>query len=311
MLKQILLTTAVIAMAAASVQSANAKTRQILIDPAGSNDLLLKKGKTQNFLIVKNGQGIPTPQAGVGSANPNGAPSANFIVAPTGGIPTPPVSAGGPSKTGVKTPELLVAQGAGIATPTGGASGGNPGQVQPLLVKTSGGIPTEVASADPGPVSAGGNPAPVIANPANIAATAAADSAAVAPAGAAALPQPAVTPQVSDNGAAPLSPQPLEAAAPAPATGGATGLYATLIAHGFGVEILNFNAHDKLVFYVTTPGNPAEADLLLVDAKYGRVLERKHVAAYADGYDQQTPAYADGYGRNAAGDDGCNHYSDY
>lgn len=307
MLKQILVTTAVLAIAAVSVQSASAKTRQIVVEPGASDDLLLKKGKKPNFLIVKTGSGISTPQNG---ANPGGPAVANFIVAPNGGIPTPPVPNGGPAKTGLKTPELLVAQGSGIATPNGGGSGGNPGQVQPLLLKTSGGIPTRVASADPGPVSAGGNPAPVIANPSEIAAPAVGDNAGATPAGLAASPPPIATPQASDNGGAPPSPPPVVVAKPAPVAGGPIDLYSTLIAHGYGVEIMKFDPQGELVLYVTTPGTPAEADILLVDSRDGKLLERKHVAAYTYA-DDQAPAYAPRYAPRYAAGDNCDQYNGY
>jgi len=86
MLKQILMTTAVVAIAAVSVQPASAKSRAIVVD-----ELLVKKGQT----------GIPTPPSGV---KPVGKPTANFIVAPNGGIPTPPPT-GGAGKTGGTPPK--------------------------------------------------------------------------------------------------------------------------------------------------------------------------------------------------------------
>ena len=309
MLKQILVTTAVVAIAALSVQSASAKTRGIVVEQGG-NDLLLKKGKKQNLFILKTGQGIPTPPSGGVSGKNGGTPVANFIVAPNGGIPTPPPS-GGVGKTGGKLPALVVAQGSGIATPNGGGAGnGNGGGVQPLLLKTSGGIPTKVASADPGQFSDGGKAFPVIANPSEITAPAATDNAGVPPPPSVpALPQPIATPQVSDNGAAPASPPPADAGKPAPVTGGPNDLYSTLIAHGYGVEILNGDAYGNLVFYVTTPGNQ-EADILLVDATTGKVLERKHVAAYTYA-DDQAPAYAPSYAPRYASSDNCDHYSGY
>jgi len=302
MLKQILMTTAVVAIAAVSVQPASAKSRAIVVD-----ELPVKKGKT----------GISNPPSGV---KPVGTPTANFIIAPKGGIPTPPPTGAG--KTGGKVPALLVAQGpgiatppgggnpgnvqpllvqtsGGIATPNGGGGNGNPGEDQPLLVKTSGGIPTQVASADPGPVTDGGKAAPAIANPAQINAPAGGDNADAAPVGVPAQPQPIATPQASDNGGAPASPPSAPAANPAPATGGPATLYSTLIAHGFGVEILHSDHTGNLVFYVTTPSDPKAADILLVGARDGKVLERKHIAT--NGYD--TASYA--------GEDNCEHFGGY
>jgi hypothetical protein len=81
-------------------------------------------------------------------------------------------------------------------------------------------------------------------------------------------------------------------------------LYSVLLAHGYGVVILNSDAYGNLVFYVTTPGYPNEADLLLVDAQYGHVLERKHIAAYTYDYDQNA-AYAPYYAPVYAGNDNC------
>jgi len=322
MLKQILVTTAVVAIAAVSIQPASAKSRAIVVDGAGS-DLLLKKGKTQNLFILKNGQGIPTPPSG---GKPLGTPTANFIVAPNGGIPTPPPNGAG--KVGGKLPALLVAQGSGISTPSGGGNpgkvqplllktsgggiptpngggnGGNPGGVQPLLVKTSGGIPTQVASADPGPITGGGKSAPVIASPSEITAPTGGENADAAPVGVPAQPRPIVTPQAADNGGAPASPPPAPAATPA--TAGPSNLYSVLIAHGYDVEVMNGAPDGDLVFYVTTPKDPQAADILLVDARDGKVLERKHIANFAYAYDQ-APAYAPRY----ASSDNCDHYSGY
>src|SRR5437016_3198065 len=90
MLKQILATTTVIAIAIVSVQSANAasgKLRQLVVEPAGASaDPLLKKKKLQ-LLVAQPSQGIPTPTAGAGGSD--GKKIATFVVAPNGGIPTP------------------------------------------------------------------------------------------------------------------------------------------------------------------------------------------------------------------------------
>jgi hypothetical protein len=87
-------------------------------------------------------------------------------------------------------------------------------------------------------------------------------------------------------------------------------LYSVLLAHGYGVVILNSDAYGDLVFYVTTPGYPGEADLILVDAQYGQVLERKHIVAYTYEYDQ-TPDYPARYAPIYAGNDNCDHYAGY
>src|SRR5258708_6984745 len=153
MLKQILATTTVIAIAIVSVQSANAasgKLRQLVVEPAGASaDPLLLKKKRLQLLLAQPSQGIPTPAAG-GS---DGKKVATFIVAPNGGIPTPAGNDGGGNGKGKgkQVAEFVVAPTDGIPTPTGGAGNGagNGGgkKFVPLLLKPSNGI--KVASADP------------------------------------------------------------------------------------------------------------------------------------------------------------------
>jgi hypothetical protein len=244
MLKQILATTAVVALAAMSVQSASAAARQIPGAPA--NDLL----------ITKNGKPFI----------PN-----NKAIAQPPGIPTPPSEGGG--KPAGNPPELVVPPGGGIPAGVSGPVGGS-------------------AS---GAVVAGSSAAPAAAGPA--------------------LPPPVnVGPAASsgDNGGAAASPATADAAPAksAPAVQTPMNLYSVLLAHGYGVVILNSDAYGDLVFYVTTPGYAGEADLLLVDPQYGRVLERKHIAAYTYDYDQ-TPDYPARYAPIYAGNDNCDHYAGY
>jgi hypothetical protein len=318
MLKQILATTAVLAIVAVSVQTANAANgqfRQLVVEPAGASadDALLKKNKKfKPLFILKNGQGIPTPPVGAVAGKTGGKPVANFIVAPGNGIPTPNGKAGIGSPGGKPVTQFVVAPGAGI--PTGGAGAGNGKGFQPLLLKTSGGgIPTKVASADPGKLTQGAA-FPVIANPSELTTPVGTDGTDVGAAGASPtadpLPVDASEPAVngSDNGGA--SPVDAAPAKPAPVIQAPMNLYSVLIAHGYGVEILKRDAYGNLVFYVTTPGYPREADLLLVDAQYGKVVERKHIAAYSYGYDHvatYTPRYAPAYASN----DNCDHDAGY
>jgi hypothetical protein len=334
MLKQILATSALIAITAVSIQSANAATgkfRQLVVEPAGTpSDLLLKKNKKTNF-ILKTGQGIPTPPSGADPGK-TGGKVANFIVAPGNGIPTRTGNAG-TGNPGGKQVELIVAPGGGIRTPTGaGAGNGNAGQpLQPLLLKTSGGIPTPIKVADGGgdPVQTGGSKAfPLIVNsPSGITAPASdpgADTGApAADAGQllAALPpaDPGAQVPAVDNGqpaaggvdtgaAAPAPAAPVAPSSPALAVANPNDLYTLLTGRGYGVEILKRDQSGNLVFYVTIAGQPNEADLLLVDGTYGKVLERKHVAAY--GYDHPA-THAPSYAASYTSEDNCDHAAGY
>jgi hypothetical protein len=332
MLKQILATSALIAITAVSIQSANAATgkfRQLVVEPAGTPaDLLLKNKKTDLF-ILKTGQGIPTPPSGVGSGK-TGGKVANFIVAPSNGIPTPTGNAG-TGNPGGKQAELIVAPGGGIRTGAG-AGNGNAGQpLQPLLLKTSGGIATPIKVADGGgdPVLTGGSKAfPLIVNPPSGIAASASDPGADTGAPAAdagqlpaALPPADPGPKVPavdngqpatggvDTGAAAVAPAaPVPPSSPALAVANPNDLYTLLTGHGYGVEILKRDQSGNLVFYVTIAGQPNEADLLLVDGTYGKVLERNHIAAY----DYDHPAtYAPSYAASYASEDNCDHAAGY
>ena len=94
----------------------------------------------------------------------------------------------------------------------------------------------------------------------------------------------------------------------APAVQSPSDLYSLLTGRGYGVEILKRDQYGNLVFYVTVPGQSQEADLLLVDGTYGKVLDRKHIAAY--GYDHPA-SYAPSYAAAYAGDANCNHAASY
>jgi hypothetical protein len=108
-----------------------------------------------------------------------------------------------------------------------------------------------------------------------------------------------------DNGGAAL---PDATPAAKPAIQNPQDLYSVLLAHGYGVDILKNDAQGNLVFYVTAPGNPKEADLLLVDATYGKVKERKHILAY--GY-EQPKTYASRYAPAYASEDNCEQDAGY
>jgi len=311
-LKQILATSACIAILTVSVQSASAagtKFRQLIVEPAGtpSSDLLLKNKKFEP-LVVKTGQGISTPAGGALGGKTGGSPGANFIVAQGGGIPTPAGSGGANNGKigGPPAAQFIIAPSGGI--PTAGAGGGNGKAVEPLLLKTSSGIPTKVATADPGTpaeIAAPVTPippeiAPAIGNggtgiSANGGAVPAIDPAAETP------PAIASTPAVASADAAPGSEPSADAVAakPASAIQNPTDLYALLTGRGYGVQILDHEANGNLVYYVTTPGDTKHADLLLVDGTYGKVIERRHVAASS--YD--TASYA--------GEDNCEHFGGY
>jgi hypothetical protein len=336
MLKQILATSALIAITAVSIQSANAATgkfRQLVVEPAGTPaDLLLKKTKTATPFILKTGQGILTPPGGEDPSK-TGGKVANFIVAPGNGIPTPTGNAG-TGNPGGKQVELIVAPGGGIPTPIGGASAGsgNAGQpLQPLVLKTSGGIPTPIKVADSGsdPVQTGGSKAfPLIDNSrSDITAPAGnpgADSgAAAADAGQLPAALPPANPGVQavavetgqpaaggiDTGAVAVAPAaPAAPSIPAIAVANPNDLYTLLTGRGYGVEILKHDQFGNLVFYVTMAGQPNEADLLLVDGTYGKVLEHKRIAAY--GYDHPA-TYAPSYAASYASEDNCDHTAGY
>jgi hypothetical protein len=328
MLKQILATTAVLAAVAVSIPAAHAAGfRQLVVEPTGASadDGFLKRFKKPNFLILKNGQGIPTPPK-------SGAPVANFIVAPGGGIATPTGGAGSgnPGNGGVKN-ELVVAPTGGIGTPAGGGNPVNPpGGRNELVVASGGGIPTpaggganppgvnaptgvptQVASLGSGLADA--KPFPALANPSDLTTPAGTDGtdagAGAAPAADPAGGAPADPSPGADNGnGGAVQVAAAVPAGPAPAIQTPGSLYQVLVAHGYGVDIVKRDARGDLVFYVTTPAAPGAGDLLLVDAENGRVLERKHVAAFAFPHRHvvaYVPDYAQGH------DDGCDHGGGY
>src|SRR4051812_16256879 len=86
MLKQTPATPTVIAIAIVSVHAANAasgKFRQLVVEPVGASaDPILKKKKKFQQLVIKPGQGIPTPVADSGKSD--GKKVAQFLVAPGG-----------------------------------------------------------------------------------------------------------------------------------------------------------------------------------------------------------------------------------
>src|SRR5438270_713994 len=160
MLKQILATSALIAIAAVSIQSASAadgnKFRQLVVEPSGTPggdaDLLLKK-KVEQRGLVRIGSGLAT--AG-GSGNGNGgAGQAKFIVAPSQGIPTGNGGGAGNGNGRSGQPaQFIVASGQGIPTGSGGGNGnGNGGGARknlPQIAALPGGIPTPIKVVDNG-----------------------------------------------------------------------------------------------------------------------------------------------------------------
>jgi hypothetical protein len=315
MLKQILATSALIAIATVSAQSANAadsgKFRQLVVEPAGASaePVILKKKKFPT-LIAQPGKGIQTPSdvADAGNGNAGGNQRAKFIVAPSGGIPTPADTADvGNGKSGGKAVQFVVAPGQGLPTPAETGGKGKPKKIFPTLAKASGGIatPIQVADVGPDPVPSATKTFPLIVNAPEGLSTPAGETtgADAQPADPVAPLAPAGADQSPDGArAAPL------AAAAAPAVQNPKDLYTLLTGHGYGVEILKRDANGNLVFYVTTPGNAKAADLLLVDVTDGKVIERKHIATYA--YDRPsayTPRYATAY----AGGDDCEHTAGY
>jgi hypothetical protein len=312
MLKQILVTSACIAILAVSAQSATAagtKFRQLVVEPAGtpSSDLLLKNKKIQP-LIATAGQGIPTPSGAATGGKAGGNPGGKFIVAQGGGIPTPAGNGGTDSGKigGPPTAQFLIAPTGGIPTGAGGA-GGNGKAVEPLLVNAPSGIPVNVATADPG-VPADIAP-PVTPSPqASLPATGNGGSGIVnADAAPAANPDAGTPPVIAsapaaaaaDGAAGSEPPVAAAAAAPASAVQNPTDLYTLLTGRGYRIQIMDHQVNGNLVFYVTIPGDAKDADLLLVDATYGKVIDRKHIATSS----YHTVSYAAG--------DNCEHFAGY
>jgi hypothetical protein len=320
MLKQILATSALLAIVAVSAQPATAadKFRQLVVEPTGASadPLILKKKKVQS-LVALPGNGIQTPAETADAGKGNGGnKGAKFIVAPSQGIPTQTADAGN-GNGGGKAVQFIVAPGQGLPTPPEGNQG-KPKKLFPTFAKGSGGIATPVQVADAGadPVAtAGGKAFPRIASapeglttPAEITTDAGtppvADATPVAPIAAVDDGQPA-TDAVKD---APVTASVAPAASPALVVANPNDLYSILTGRGYGVEILKRDGHGNLVFYVTAPASPKEADLLLVDGTYGKVIDRKHVAAY--GYERPA-AYAPRYTASYASDDNCDHTAGY
>jgi len=300
MLKQILATTTVIAIAVVSLQPASAagKFRQLVVEPVGaSGDPILKKKKKVQQLVVAPGGGIETPAEAGSKGNGKGKQVVQFVVAPSDGIPTPGSGGGGGNGNG---------NGGGNGN---GKSGGK--KFVPLILKPSKGI--EVASADPGKLPKT-KVLPVIIDPSGITKPVGDDSTGL---GADATPplDPALEPQPTDatkpefdgvdNGGA-GAPEATPAAKPAIQS--PQDLYSVLLTHGYGVEILKNDAHGNLVFYVTSPGNHKEADLLVVDAEDGKVWERKHILA--SGY-ERPHTYAQRYASAYDSEDNCDQSAAY
>jgi len=329
MLKQILATSALIAIVAVSAQPATAasKLRQLVIEPTGASaDPVLLKKKFPT-LDAQPAGGIVTAagtaDAGNGNGNGGGNKGAKFIVAPSQGIPTQTADAGtgnggGNGNGGGKAVQFIVAPGQGLPTPPDGGNQGKAKKLFPTFAKASDGIATPVkfAEANADPVKTDGNKAfPLIATapaglttPADVAADTgtppAVDTTPAAPIAAADDGQPAT----DLAQAAPVIASVAPTTTPALIVANPNDLYSLLTGRGYGVEILKRDGHGNLVFYVTAPATPQEADVLLVDGTYGKVIERKHVAAY--GYDHSAP-YPPSHTASYASDDNCDHTAGY
>jgi len=298
MLNKLLATSALVVIGAVFIQSASAaddiKLRQLVVEPAGAHAPdaaglpTADAGKAVNF-ILKTGQGIPTPtrtaDAGAAAAAANGAalngkpPVNQLIVNPPGGIATPPPAV---------VPNPVGTPSADAGAPLAGVAG-------------AGGL-----------AGVAGAGLPVAADPAPQPAIQGAPAASGAPADAG-QPAAAATPAAPAIAAAPSAP----AASPAPAVAGVNSpddLYKLLTGRGYGVEISKRDAYGDVIFYVTIPGHPEDAYLLTVDGEYGRVKERKHIAAYDYGhsYSYDRPAtYAPHYSPAYGGDDNCDYGTGY
>jgi len=276
MLKQIAATSALIAIVAVSTQTASAadtgKFRQLVIEPAGASaDVGKVDPRKRQRLLIAPSQGIPTNTADAGNVG-----AVQLIVAPAQEIPTD-------AETGNKS---------------------KPTKVSPSFAKVSDGIATPVKFASAGPdgiPSAGSKSFPLI-DSAPEGLSTLADSGDQKKAAPAVETQP-VVPIVSAD--ADLSTDDVKAAPAAPAIANPKDLYTLLTGRGYVVEILKRDASGNMAFYVTIPGNTKEADLLVVDSTYTKVLQRKHITA--NGYDQRPAAYAPRY----AATDNCEYTAGY
>jgi len=280
---------------------------------------VIQKKKKFPSLVAQPGNGIQTPAETVdaGSGNGGGKKGAKFIVAPSQGIPTQTADAGN-GNGGAKAVQFIVAPGQGLPTPAETGGKGKAKKVFPTLAKASGGFatPTEVADAGPDPLpSARTKTFPLIVSapeglstPADVAVDTGTPAAAdVTPAAAVAAAddgQPA-----TDTKDAAVIASVAPAAIPTMAVANPNDLYSVLTGHGYGVQILKRDGHGNLVFYVTASATPKDADLLLVDGTYGKVIERKHVAAY--GYVRPAAPYTPRYAATYAGDDNCDQTAGY
>jgi len=321
MLKQILATSALIAIVAVSTQSASAadKFRQLVVEPAGASaDPVILKKKFPT-LVAQPANGIQTPAqtADVGNGNGAGNKGAKFIVAPAQGIPSQTADAGN-GNGGGNAAQFVVAPGSGLPTPPDAGNQGNAKQLFVTAGRASGGIATPVKFAEAGsdPIQTAGNKAfPLVADaPAGLTTPADVTAGAGNPA----------SPAIDAQPAAPVAPiasadagQLADVAQAAPITASATPaidnpkeLYSLLTGRGYGVEVLKRDAYGNLIFYVSIPGNTQEADLLLVDGTYGKVLKRQHVAAYGHSYERPAP-YTASYVAAYAGGENCNYAAGY
>ena len=285
MLKQIVATSALMTIVAVAAQAASAadttKFRELVIEPAaaqaesGNGD-----AKKRQRLLLLASEGTATADAGKGEAG-------HFVVAPIEGLLTP-TDGGNKAKAKQAFPTLAKAS-VGIATPVKFTDAGadqtrtDASKAFPLIASAPEGLttPADVSADAEGSVVDG--------------ATAVETKAAIPAAPKAAI---------AKAEAAPITAAPAPVAAVAPPR----DLYTVLTGRGYGVEILKRDAHGNMVFYVTIPGNTKEADLLVVDSTYTKVIQRKHVTAF--GYERPatyTPRYSIAY----AGEDNCDRTAGY
>src|SRR5262249_45798990 len=171
MLKQILATSGLVAIAAVSTHPVlaadNEKFRQLVVEAQGtpSTDPIVKKKKTFPTLAIKPSQGIPTPTDTADAGNGN--KGAKFIVAPGQGLPTPGGTPAGNGQGGTKVVQFVVAPGQGLPTPLDSGDKGKPKKEFPTLARPPGSRAPRVrgadAGADPTP-PAGSKSLPLIVN---------------------------------------------------------------------------------------------------------------------------------------------------
>ena len=295
MLKQILTTSALIVIGAASIQSATAadfrKFRQLVVEPSG---------KAAGGSPIKKLQLLVAPPTGVNASSDtpvvtDNQPSKKFIVAPQNGVASPSsdpiVTADGGDNRPPKKVQLIVAPPSGVNA-SGGTivtgdnrdnGGDRPAKTKfQNLIVTPDTTPSVDARAnqpvdftDTADATPPQDTAPVDQTVETASATADTDVTATA--------SDATPTDTASDDAAPASSEPAPAGVDNP-----RGLYTMLTDRGYGVEIVKRHADGNLVFLVTESGHD-QSYLLLVDGHYGKVLARRSVdlSSYASSYHEE------------------------